>query len=606
MVASVPTGMVQGVEGILIKVEADISSGLPMMNLFGSLSSEAKEGRDRVRTALKNMGIHMPPNRITINLAPGDIRKTGTSFDLGIAVALLAAMDLLPIEEVESILFLGELSLDGSLLPVHGVLPILKTAREEGYSRCFVPCDNLEEASLLEGMEPEGFSSLSDVYDCLAGKGKLSIDTTGGYPLLAEGTEAINGSGDDEVSRAGEDDMSRDVEDDMSIAIEDKVSTAGEELPRAVEDDMSRAGEDDMSRAVEDEASSSKDITEQKKEFKKIIVRDRISNKKREVSRVIKAGSTDFCEVHGQLLAKRALEIAVAGFHNVMLDGPPGVGKSMVASCVPGIMPEMTMEEKIETTMIYSVRGLLGNDFFLVEDRPFRAPSHNITMVGMFGGGRDPVPGEISLAHHGVLFLDEFPEYSRDMIEMLRVPLENHRIILVRNNRSLEFPADFILIAASNPCPCGYYPDRARCKCSGREIRRYHNRISGPMRDRIDLFVRCEDVGFEILTSKQKGESSACIKARVTRAWESQRMRSDNKTYHFNGRMSSAEIRKYCRLTGEGSRMMASSFKNLGLSGRAYYKILKVSRTIADLAGEEAVNTAHLEEALLFRNAGTY
>lgn len=528
MVASVATGMVQGVEGILIRIEADISSGLPMMNLFGSLSSEAREGKDRVRTALKNMGIHMPPSRITINLAPGDIRKTGTSYDLGIAVALVAAMGLIAAESAEHILFLGEVSLDGSLLPVYGVLPILKTARDEGYDRCIVPIDNLEEASLLEGMKPLAFSSLSEVLNYLNGD-KLLPEKSSNVPYpLADFEKAGSGPGPDHI----------------------------------------------------------------------------FGKRKRDLSQGKGENMTDFSEVHGQHLAKRALEISVAGFHNVLLDGPPGVGKSMVASCVPGIMPEMTMEEKIETTMIYSVRGLLGNNFFLVKDRPFRAPSHNITMAGMFGGGGNPVPGEISLAHHGVLFLDEFPEYSRDMIEMLRVPLETHRIVLVRNNRTIEFPADFILIAASNPCPCGYYPDRSRCRCSGRDIRRYHNRISGPMRDRIDLFVRCEEVGFETLTSKQKEETSDQVRKRVVRAWESQKMRSESQAYHFNGRMSSSQIRKYCCLTREGSRMMAASFRNLNLSGRAYYRILKVSRTIADLAGEEAVSTAHLEEALLFRNAG--
>lgn len=506
MVTNVLTGMVQGVEGVLVKVEADVSQGLPMINLFGSISAEVREGKERVRTAMKNIGIHLPPSRITINLAPGDIRKSGTSFDLAIAVALFLVMKLIPLHVTDGILFLGELSLDGTLSAVHGVLPVLKSARNDGCSRCFVPFGNLEEASLLEGMQAVGFSNLREVYDYL-------------------------------------------------------------------KQDRYHAGK---------EAGTIHISPDQIKKMHCI---------------------PDLSEVRGQALSKRALEIAVAGFHNVLLDGPPGVGKSLLASCVPGIMPEMTMEEKIETTMIYSVKGLLGNSFFLVESRPFRAPSHNVTMMGMFGGGMEPEPGEISLAHHGVLFLDEFPEYKRDMLEMLRVPLEAHKIVLIRNNRSIEFPADFILIAASNPCPCGFYPDRSRCRCSVREIRKYQNKISGPMRDRIDLFVRCEEVEYAVLTSDDRQESSKIIRNRVIKAWERQRMRSDTASYHFNGRMNSGEIRRYCHLTEEGSRMMASSFRHFQMSARAYYRILKVARTIADLQGEEAISTSHLEEALIFRNA---
>ncbi len=507
MVARVMTGMVQGVEGLLIKVETDLSQGLPMMNLFGSLSAEVREGKERVRTALKNTGIRLPPDRITINLSPGDIRKNGTSFDLAIAVSLLIVLGLVPEDCAEDILFLGELSLNGDLMPVHGVLPVVKTAYDLGYRRCLVPVDNVEEALLVRGMHVWGFRTLNEVYDC-CGKGTLCPET-------------------------GE----------------------GEGIP-------------------DDSAAGRK-----------------------------QTAFNDFAEVKGQILTKRALEIAVAGFHNVYMEGPPGVGKSMIASCVPGIMPEMTMEEKIETTMIYSVRGLLQKDTCLVGQRPFRSPSHNVSIAGLFGGGRDPVPGEISLAHHGVLFMDEFPEYRREILEMLRVPLEEHRIVMIRNNRIIEMPADFILIAAANPCPCGYYPDRRRCRCSSREIQRYQSKVSGPLKDRMDLFVRCEDLTYEELMSEDGDrESSSVIREKVTRAWDRQKMRFGTDACLFNGRMSSAQVRRFCMLTEEGSRMLAASFKQFQLSGRAYNHILKVARTIADLQQDETISSTHLEEALLFRN----
>ena len=525
MVTRVSTGMVQGIEGIMIMVETDLSTGLPMMNLYGSLAAEVREGKERVRTALKNMGIRLPPDRITINLAPGDIRKNGTSFDLAIAVSLLLALRLLPHGAADGILFLGELSLDGGLLPVHGVLPVVKAACDRGYQSCLVPLGNLEEASLVHGMQVTAFGNLQEVFHYLMAPDKAAWPNQGGV-------------------------FSYDCPDDRTIDGHGPVSHITSTLP---------AG--------------------------------------------LPGVKTDFSEVRGQLLPKRALEIAVAGFHNVMLDGPPGVGKSMIASCVPGIMPEMTMEEKIETTMIYSVKGLLNRNYYLVSERPFRSPSHNITMMGLFGGGRNPVPGEISLAHRGVLFLDEFPEFKRELLEMLRVPLEDHKISLIRNNRTIEFPADFILITASNPCPCGYYPDRSRCRCSSREIHRYQNKISGPIRDRMDLFVRCEEVEYEELVSDKGQETSDDIKKKIEGAWEIQRLRYVSSTSCFNGRMDSADLRRFCLLTDEGSRLMAASYKHLKLSGRAYFRILKVARTIADLEEAERISTAHLEEALIFRNA---
>ena len=316
-----------------------------------------------------------------------------------------------------------------------------------------------------------------------------------------------------------------------------------------------------------------------------------------------KISVTDFSEVKGQVMAKRAMEIAAAGYHNLMLGGPPGVGKSMLASCISGIMPQMTTEEMIDTTIIYSAKGLLKDSFSLITKRPFRNPSLAVTQAGMFGGGMTPQPGEISLAHHGILFLDEFPEYKREIIEMLRVPLEKHEISIVRKEQTLTFPADFLLSVCANSCPCGYYP-MDKCRCTYRQIVKYQNRISGPILDRIDLFVRCEEIGYEALTSNSKEESSADIRKRVSKAWEIQKERFVQSTTLFNGRMNKNEVEIYCKLDGEGQQLMKEAFSVFQLTGRSYFKILKVARTIADLEGSYDIKSRHVEEALYFRQKG--
>lgn len=316
-----------------------------------------------------------------------------------------------------------------------------------------------------------------------------------------------------------------------------------------------------------------------------------------------KISVTDFSEVKGQAMAKRAMEIAAAGYHNLMLGGPPGVGKSMLASCISGIMPQMTTEEMIDTTIIYSAKGLLKDSFSLITKRPFRNPSLAVTQAGMFGGGMTPQPGEISLAHHGILFLDEFPEYKREIIEMLRVPLEKHEISIVRKEQTLTFPADFLLSVCANSCPCGYYP-MDKCRCTYRQIVKYQNRISGPILDRIDLFVRCEEIGYEALTSNSKEESSADIRKRVSKAWEIQKERFVQSTTLFNGRMNKNEVEIYCKLDGEGQQLMKEAFSVFQLTGRSYFKILKVARTIADLEGSYDIKSRHVEEALYFRQKG--
>ncbi|MDO4976640.1 MAG: YifB family Mg chelatase-like AAA ATPase [Eubacteriales bacterium] len=513
MVTEVCSGMVLGIEGTLVTIQSDISDGLPVFHMVGLLSSEVKEAKERVRTAFKNTGIRLPPKRISVNLAPADLRKRGTGFDLGIAVGLLIAMGLIPEEEASDFFYLGELALDGSICKVQGTLPILREAQRQGYHKCMIPEENLQEATLLSGLELYTFSSLLDVYDFFRG----------------------------ELAR----------------------SENGEILPFLCDGKVKKTENNHRSRI-------------------------------------------DFSEIKGQKLAKRALMIGAAGFHNVFLDGPPGVGKSMLASAVSGILPEMTQEEIIDATMIYSVKGLLNEEVQWIGERPFRNPGHAITKIGLFGGGSDPKPGEISLAHHGVLFLDEFSEYKKDILEMLRIPLEEHQILLVRNERTISYPADFLLIAASNPCPCGYYPDLSLCHCGSNQISHYQNKLSGPILDRMDLFVRCERMDYRAITQEKEEETSGQIREKIMLAWELQKERFTGKKEYFNGRMSPQDINKYCKLSSADNRILERAFETYGMTGRGLNRVLKVARTIADLDGKEQIATEHLEEALLYRRSSRW
>ncbi len=497
--SEVLSGMVEGVQGRIIAVQVDISPGLPVFYMVGYLSGEVREAKERVRTALKNTGISLPAKRVSVNLAPADMHKYGSYFDLAIAVGLLQSLSIVPENCVENTLILGELSLDGTLNPVQGILPIVKAAAEAGITRCIVPKKNGSEAALIEDIEVYTLESIEKTIQFLT-------------------------SGDSDLCWQGE-----------------PMGTAEKE------------------------------------------------------------SYPDFSAVKGQHSAKRAIEIAAAGCHNLLLDGPPGVGKSMLASCIPGIMPELTMEEQIDVTMIYSVRGLLSQKGGLVKKRPFRAPSHTITQAGMFGGGIHPKPGEISLAHKGVLFLDEFPEFGREMIDMLRIPMEHHSITMVRNHTTLILPADFLLIAAANPCPCGYYPDRSRCRCTERNLKRYQNRLSGPILDRIDLSVRCEPLSYEVLTGTQQEESSERIAARVKAAWELQRRRYGGKDYRFNGRVSDDELVPYLTLDSEGESQLKQAYHQFRMSARGYSRCLKVARTIADLDCSDKIRSIHVVEALTYR-----
>ena len=553
MVAEVFSAMIQGIEGQIVKIQVDISNGLPNFNMIGYLSNEVKESKERVRTALNNIGILLPPKRISVNFAPADFRKCGTSFDIGVAAAILLAMNLVPETYITDTLFIGELSLNGQICPISGVLPIVVAASKRGIERCIVAQENVAEAAFVEQMEVIGCRNLEELFSYL--KHGYIINTDSGEISENSGKESEDSG---KRLRNRKECMVQDVENlqEMSEGTQ-SLNLKGTVLV--------------------------KDILENAEE-------DRIS-------------VTDFSEVKGQAMAKRAMEIAAAGYHNLMLGGPPGVGKSMLASCISGIMPQMTTEEMIDTTIIYSAKGLLKDSFSLVSKRPFRNPSLAVTQAGMFGGGTTPQPGEISLAHHGILFLDEFPEYKREIIEMLRVPLEKHEISIVRKEQTLTFPADFLLTVCANSCGCGYYP-LERCRCTYRQIIKYQSRISGPILDRIDLFVRCEEIGYDTLTSDSKEESSADIRKRVTKAWEIQKERFVQSTTLFNGRMSKSEVESYCLLDEEGQQLMKEAFSVFQLTGRSYFKILKVARTIADLEGSYDIKSRHVEEALYFRQKG--
>ena len=539
MVAEVWSGTVRGIQGELITVQADISDGLPLFGMTGHLSSEVKEAKDRVRTALKNTGYHLPPKRVSVNLAPADMRKSGACYDFAIAVGILTAMSVIPGEAVRGILFLGELALDGMLSPVTGVLAILQAAYRAGCRTCAVPRGNAREASLLPGMRVLAFSNLREAVDHLSGR----QEEDGGGTQRAEGS-----------------------------------------VPQTGESEKKPAKNTAAWEAEEGARSVTKDREQEEKE---------------------QAGP-DLSEVKGQQMAKRALEIAVAGGHNLFLDGPPGAGKSMLAACTPGIMPEMSREEQIDATVIYSVKGLLRDDFSLVRKRPFRAPSSSVTIAGMFGGGGNPRPGEVTLAHHGVLFLDEFPEFKKELIEMFRVVLEEHKITQIRNGRTVTFPADFIFIAAANPCPCGYYPDRRYCRCTPRQVLNYQSRLSGPILDRLDLFVRCDKVSYAMMAEEKKAESSAVVRERIRRVWELQKERFARKEYLFNGRMPAKDVERYCVLDGDSRALLKEIFDRLQLTGRSYHRILKVSRTIADLEESEEIREEHVREALLFRRTSPF
>lgn len=503
MLAKVKTCCIYGLTVTDIEVEVDINNGLPVVNIVGLPDMALKESKERVRAAINNSGLEFPLRRITVNLSPADTKKEGTHFDLPIALGVLAASEQLSLINFSQFVVLGELSLDGKINRVNGVLPMLLEMYNMGFNQVILPLGNMEEAKLVNGMQCIGVESLKELVDFINGEIQLDI-------------------------------------------------------------------------------------------HKDFIVKDWEEIQYDE----------DFKDLKGQDNLKRGLEIVAAGCHNLLMVGPPGSGKTMAARRLPSILPKLTMEEAMEITKIYSIAGLLEQDKGLITQRPFRSPHHTSSMVALTGGGRIPKPGEVSLSHYGVLFLDELPEFTRSALEVLRQPLEDGCVTISRANASFTYPSKFMLVSSMNPCPCGYYDTESNghiCSCTPQQINRYVGKISGPLLDRMDIVVETTAVSYGELTSNKEVESSKTIRKRVEKARQRQLERYKGTKFTFNSQLNSSAIKKYCSLDIKTQNLLSNAFEKMKLSARAYNRIIKITRTIADLDDSDVIKINHLAEALQYR-----